>query len=404
MKYPGKTILVFYQYFGTPNGSWSTRHYEFSRRWVQQGYRVKIVTSPYEKSDLKPEGFITRKVVEGIEVILVNAPDSNRVNMFRRAWNAFIYTATSLYYSLFEPCDLVLSSSGPISAGIPGLIAKWVRQKPFVFEVRDLWPGGGVEMGKIRGKAIVSFFYRLEKLLYKNADLIVTCSQGQKDDIVSRYQMNGIQVITHGCDNELFGGTVESVPNGYAGKKVFTHVGSLGYIHNCKLIVEAAHILKTNYSSQPIEIIFLGEGAERQMLEEMSARYQLSNVHFMGLKPKRELPQWIQSSTATLFTTLNNYTQNTSSPNKIFDSFAAGVPVIQTTTGWIKTMVEQEQCGINVQPDDPESLALAMVTLAGNEALRNNLALHARRLALTTFNRDLLAATYLENVRSLIKS
>jgi len=53
-------ILYFYQYFGTPKGSWSTRVCEYTRRWVLEGHSVTVVIAPYEKSDIKTDGFFQK--------------------------------------------------------------------------------------------------------------------------------------------------------------------------------------------------------------------------------------------------------------------------------------------------------------------------------------------------------
>ena len=62
-------IIFFYQYFGTPNGGWSTRVYELTRRWVKEGHKVTVVTAPYEKSDIKADGFISHQTIEGIDYL-----------------------------------------------------------------------------------------------------------------------------------------------------------------------------------------------------------------------------------------------------------------------------------------------------------------------------------------------
>ena len=71
-------ILFFYQYFGTPKGSWSTRVYEFTRRWVKEGHEVTVVTAPYEKSDIRATRLIERQDIEGVKLIVLNLPDSNK--------------------------------------------------------------------------------------------------------------------------------------------------------------------------------------------------------------------------------------------------------------------------------------------------------------------------------------
>ena len=169
-------ILIFYQYFGTPQGGWSTRFYEFTRRWVKAGHQVTVVTSPYYKSDIKPKGFVSRQMVEGVELIVINSPDSNKDSFSKRAWNAIRFALVSCFYAIKEPHDLVLSSSGPITAAIPGLLSKWFRGKKMVFEVRDLWPSGGIEMGKLRNPWLVRMALAFERKIYSDSDLVVACS------------------------------------------------------------------------------------------------------------------------------------------------------------------------------------------------------------------------------------
>ena len=395
-------ILIFYQYFGTPNGSWSTRFYEFAKRWVNAGNEVTIVTAPYEKSDIKASGFISRQNIEGINLIVINTPDSNRDSILKRAFNSVLFSTISSYFSLIQKTDVVISSSGPITIGIPGLIAKIIRRKPFIFEIRDLWPGGGIEMGKLKNKWVIKLALSFEKYLYYKANLVVTCSDGQKINIQKRYPHIKCVTIPHGGDLDLF--DIKDIKSEFSeNTKLFTHIGSLGFIHNCKLILESAAIIKKSGREKDIKIIFIGDGAERNELQLMKYNLDLRNIEFLGLLPKKELPNWVKSSSATLFTTLDNETQNASCPNKIFDSFAAGVPIIQTTTGWIKELLEKENCGINVLPNNPVELAVAILKIADNDLLRNELSVNAERVAKTLFNRDILANLYLKEINVLIK-
>ena len=71
-------VTYLYQYFGTPSGSWSTRVYELTRRWVKKGVEVTVITAPYDKSDIKPKGFIHSTHIKGVKVIVINSGDSNQ--------------------------------------------------------------------------------------------------------------------------------------------------------------------------------------------------------------------------------------------------------------------------------------------------------------------------------------
>jgi len=91
----------------------------------------------------------------------------------------------------------------------------------------------------------------------------------------------------------------------------------------------------------------------------------------------------------------------TNSPNKLFDSLAAGVPVIQNTQGWIKDLIEKKQCGVTVPQNNPERFAEAIIRLADNTSERNRLGRNALLTAQTEFNRDILAEKYINAIEAL---
>lgn len=391
-------ITYVYQYFGTPRGSWSTRVYEFCKRWVQAGHEVTVITAPYEKSDIKANGFISNTNIEGINVIVINLADSNRSSIILRAWRAILFAIVSTYFTLRKNSDVSIFSSGPITTGFPAIVWRRLRGKCTVFEVRDLWPGGGIEMGKIKGKLLIQISQWFERLCYQNSNLIIAASQGQGANIISRFPNTRVEIIPNSSDNDLFSkktNTTTEIDELTKGKNMFLHIGSLGFIHNVKFLLQVAMVLKANFPSHKIIMVFIGEGAERTQLEKFSKENQLDNVIFTGIKPKLELVPWLQACVATLFTTLDNPVQDTCSPNKVFDSFAAGKPVIQTTRGWIKDLFDKTQCGINIAPNDALAFANAMVDLAANKSKADSMGQNAKQLALTDFNRDLLADKYL---------
>lgn len=396
-------ILILYQYFGTPKGSWSTRIYEQARRWVSKGHDVTVITAPYLKSDIRAEKFIERQEVDGIKLIVINSSDSNKDSTTKRIYNSLRFALVASYYAIKEKGDVLLASSGPITIGIPAILGKKLSGKKMVFEVRDLWPAGAIEMKKITSPWQIRMGLAFEKMCYKNASLIAAASPGQRDHIVARFKDREVLVIPNASDTELFGKreSALNLPAWAAAGIIFTHIGSLGFIHNCGLIVRSAEKLREKGRTD-IQIVFIGDGAEKEQLETYAKEKKLDAVHFLGLKPKVELPAWVQASRATLFTTLDNPIQNTSSPNKIFDSFAAGVPVIQTTTGWIKDLIDNSHCGINVPPEDADALANAMIRLADNKEEAAILGENARGIASREFNRDVLAEKYISAIENVL--
>ena len=389
-------ILIFYQYFGTPKGSWSTRIYEFARRWVKKGHQVTVVTSPYEKSDIKVERFITKSEIEGINLIIINSPDSNRKSTIKRAVNAVRFAFMSIWYALTYRYDVVLASSGPITVGIPALAARWFRRKKMVFEVRDLWPQGAVELGIMRNRLIIRLAFWFEKLCYRNASLVIACSKGMITSITDRFPDVPISEVSNASDLELFR-AVNTITdrNNSDNIKYFIYAGSLGFMDDCIQFVRAAMLIDRT----DIRFVIIGEGSERRYLESFSKKNKC--IMFLGLIPKEEVVQWYGKAWASLMTFKDYPVLQTNSPNKLFDSLAAGVPVIQNTQGWIKDLIEKNQCGVTVLQNNPERFAEAIICLADNTLERNRLGRNALLTAQTEFNRDILADKYINAIEAL---
>ena len=396
-------IVFLYQYFGTPSGSWSTRVYEMCKHWVASGADVTVVTSPYDKSDIKVNCFISKQHIDGIKVIIINSGDSNRYSKIKRIRRSLIFSLISSIYAIFLKADLIVVSSGPITIGIPGIMGKIFSRKKLVFEVRDLWPGGAVEMGLIKRSFIKKLFFWFEGLCYRNSSLVIPCSIGMQNDIKSRYNNVRCEVIPNACDNDLFQSpntSDYSFPNWMNPESiVLLYAGSLGLMDACDEIIHGLHMLQ---SRSNVHLVFIGDGNERSSLEELTRKYNLeSHIHFLGLIPKTEVVQWYKIARVSFVVFKDYKVLGTSSPNKMFDSLAAGVPIIQNTLGWIKELVEKEKIGLNVLPNNSKSMSDAIeyfVRLGPKTAeFRENSLLCAR----TKFDRGSLSLQYYEHLKQL---
>jgi glycosyltransferase involved in cell wall biosynthesis len=168
--------------------------------------------------------------------------------------------------------------------------------------------------------------------------------------------------------------------------------GTIGRANNCEQILDAARVLRDR-SRQDVRIVLIGDGSERPRLEAEARRDDLTNVEFLDPVPKTELVEWVRWATCLLLVLRPIPVFDTSSPNKLFDAFAAGRPIVQTTQGWIHRLVRDKECGLNVRPGDPEEMASAVERLCDDPALnerlsRNALAL-ASRYALSRLSADM---------------
>jgi glycosyltransferase involved in cell wall biosynthesis len=385
-------ILYFYQYFTVPAGSYSTRVYEFARRWAKAGDSVTVITSVYDRSGITPEGWISRFHIEGIDVRMINIRLSNKHGKLFRLFTFAAYALLSCWYALVLPADVVVTSSGPLTVGLPGLAARYLRRRPLVFEVRDLWPEGAIQLGFLTNKTAIRLARFFERVCYRAASKIIALSEGMADEIRARYGFQHIEVIPNASDNELVDSIEDAIdlPEWARGKHLAIYAGALGLIDDCGQILDVAKILQ-NRGIGDVEFVIVGSGKERAELEEKAQRLQLEHLHFLGPKPKAEVVRWLKACCCSLFTVKDVPFLATASPNKVFDSFAAGVPVIQATQGWIKDLIEREQCGVTVATNDLEAMADAVLKLAYEPQTRERLSANARRVAREIFDRSLLA-------------
>jgi glycosyltransferase involved in cell wall biosynthesis len=383
-------ILYFYQYFTTPNGAWSTRVYEFARRCVQQGDSVTVVTSIYDKSDLRSDKLLSRQYIEGIDVRIINITLSNRHGFAQRIFTFLAYALVASWYALVLPADVVISSSGPISVAIPGLVARYLRGRRFVFEVRDLWPEGAIQLGVLRHPLAIRLARKFEQICYRSASQIVALSEGSANWISREYGIKDVLVVPNASDNHALDATRrQQLPDWLQSKTLVLYAGTIGLVNDCKQMVLMCEVLQ-RWGDSDIVTVLIGEGREREELEALACDLKLNNIKFLSQKPKHEIFGWLCQASCTLMLVRDVGVLSHASPNKIFDSFAAGVPVIQNSQGWIKDLFDREECGITVPQNDPEALAGAVLKLVREPNYREHISRNARRVGREQFDRDLL--------------
>lgn len=382
-------ILYFYQYFSTSNGSWGTRVHEFTKNWVNLGHQVTVVTAVYSKSDIKASSMVEDQLYDGIKVKVINVLIDNKQSFFRRVWSFFQFMLFSSWFAITLPADIVIASSGPITVGFPGLLARYLKGKRLVFEVRDLWPAGAVELGMLKMKLAIKLAYAFEKLCYKASTHIITLSPGISTDIENRYGFNKQTSVTNAANISLF-----STPTGkltsFSGKKYAIYTGNIGKVNNSPWLLDAARILK-EMGRKDIVILLIGEGQEREGLESVARKEGICNFVSLGLMPKRELVTYVQQAMVSLVPLRATPVLETSSPNKFFESLAAGVSVIQTTKGWMKEFLEEHNIGFTIDGNDPQALADLLVDLSEKRVELRRMGERAKKVAKEHFDKDVLA-------------
>jgi glycosyltransferase involved in cell wall biosynthesis len=407
-------VLYYHQHFSTPRGAGGTRSYEVARRLVEQGHAVTIACGAYAMGDTGLRTAFTRGrregVVDGIRVIEFQLSYSNHDPFLKRSLTFMRYALRSVMLALRERYDVVLASSTPLTAALPGIAARWLRRKPFVFEVRDLWPELPRAMGVIRNPVVLLLLSGLELVAYRSAVRCVALSPGIAQGIVRRGIAPGrVVTIPNAADLDLFRSDpavpLPDLPGVQPGDFVAAFTGAHGIANGLGAVLDAAAVLERR-GVRHIRLLFIGDGREKPALEARARAEGLAQCHFMDPLPKRDLAQLLCRRVNVGLMILANVPAFYfgTSPNKFFDYLASGLPVLVNYPGWMADMVTTEGLGRTVPPDDPAAFADALCEMSDNAGALAEMRRRSRALAERQFARDTLARELIDVLASAYRS
>ena len=391
-------ILYFHQHFSTPSGSTGTRSYEFARSLVKNGHQVTIVCGSYwiARTGLSGKFIkgIRKGIVDGVDVIELELPYSNADGLLNRTILFFRYSVIGIRIALKYSYDLVFATSTPLTAGIPGIIAKLTRKKPFVFEVRDLWPELPRAMGVVRNPVILKLMDILETVSYKYADRCIALAPGISEGIKSKYPRKKIAIIPNGSDLFRSDGFVKK-QGGEPLIAAFT--GAHGQANGLDSVLDAAKYLKEQNVNN-IQFQFIGDGKQKPDLNKRAETEKLDNCVFLSPLSKRALFVYLYEKVDVGMMILDNIPAfyNGTSPNKFFDYISLGLPVINNYPGWLANLITSYECGIVVAPGNAVAFAEALIRMRDNPESNQSMADNARMLAKQKYDRSLLADIFVD--------
>lgn len=394
-------VLYFHQHFSTPAGGAGTRSYEFARRLVADGHQVTMICGSYRVGSTGLSGAFKggrrQGNVEGIDVIEFDLSYGNDLTFLRRTLAFASFALRSAGIALTSPADIVFTTTTPLTSGIPGILARWLRGKPFVFEVRDLWPELPRAMGVIRNPIVLWAMGLLEWASYRSAHACVALAPGIASGIERRgVAPDRVAIIPNGCDLDLFGAVVDSdsgvdLPGVVPTDFVAAYTGTHGLANGLDAALDAAAELRRR-GRDDIKLMFIGSGMAKPELQERARREALDNCVFIDGMPKTELVRLMTRVDVgmQLLADVPAFYYGTS-PNKFFDYLAQAKPVLVNYPGWVADMVTTAGCGWAVPPRDSSAFASALVDAKDRRDELPVLGQNALQLATAMFSRDALA-------------
>lgn len=358
-----KTIWVINQTAGKPTSGWGERHYYFSKKWIEKGYRVVIISGSYNhlfhtQPTLEHKTFTLEKLETDLLFCWVKIPSYKGESVFK-LWSMIVFALKTLFLSpkLIGMPTAIIVSSMPIFPILTG----WVLKKRFkvsklFFEIRDLWPLTPVYLkGYSKWHPMVVLMRWIEKFGYQKSDAIVSLLPNAASYInpISK-DASKLHWIPNGIDENLL--QKELISNKIGNqipkdKFIIGYAGTMGMANALEYFSKASTLLKNN---QNIHFVLVGDGYLKEELQVKTTGQ--SNITFIDKVTKNQV-QEVLSTFDVCFIGRNNtplFDYGVSS-NKYFDYMLAKKPVL-VSSNLIKDPVELSGCGITVNAESSKAI------------------------------------------------
>ena len=392
-------ILFLTDNFAPETNAPASRTHEHTRRWVAAGHRVTVVTTaPNFPAGKIFDGYRNRlwqrERIDGVEVIRLWTYITANEGFLRRTLDYVSFMVSAILATPFLPrADVVVSTSPQFFTPCAAYIVSRLKRRPWVFELRDLWPDSIVAVGAMKETALIRALRKLEYFLYRKATRIVSVTQSFRE-ILSKNGIDPgkIEVVPNGADLDAYqpGERSESLAEkfGCKGKFVAAYVGTIGLAHGLGTLLDAAEQLRER---DDIAFVLVGAGAEEKALMAEAGRRGLINVYFAGSVSKAEVREYWRFCDVALVLLRDSPLFRHVLPSKMFEAMGMERPIILGVKGESAEILEESGAGITIPPEDAPALAHSVTEMADDRERCAALGSKGRRYAREKFNREVLA-------------
>jgi len=399
-------ILLIHQAFASLGDPGGTRHHELARYLVTQGHRVTVIASPVSYLTGMHKGRIRWRETStdelGVTIIRSWTLPALHRSFAWRVLAFFSFMLSSFLNGLsVRHVDMLWGTSPPLFQGITAWLLARLKQVPFLFEVRDLWPDFAIAVGVLKNRLLISLSHWAESFLYRQADHMAVNSPGYIEH-VSKKGARRVTLIPNGADPRMFdpgdNGMAFREEHHLGGRFVVLYAGAHGMSNDLGVVLDTAEIMKDETG---VTFVLLGDGKEKPALVSSARERSLDNVLFLPPLPKIGMAQALAAANACLAILKPIELYKTTYPNKVFDYMAAGRPVLLAIDGVIRELVEAAQGGIFVRPGDPADLAKAVRTLRADPGLCQQMGKAGRLYIENHYSRSQIAEQFNQMIGSI---
>lgn len=392
----------------------ASRTFEHCREWVSAGHEVTVITcAPNFPKGRLFDGYRNRlwqsEEMAGIRTIRVWSYISANEGFARRIADYVSFMISAIIAALFvRRVDIIIGTSPQFFTAVAAWITSLTRRKPWIFELRDIWPESIRAVGAMKESPLLDLFEKLERFLYRKAGHIVAVTNAFRQSLTERgIDPKKISVVTNGADLSRYEpmakdqATVEQL--GLEGKYVVGYIGTHGMAHALDTLLEAADIVDNSAGGENIVFLLLGDGARKKELAATATRMKLTNILFIDSVPKDEVVRYWSIIDAAVIHLRKTKLFESVIPSKMFEAMAMGIPVFLGLRGEAAEIMRVSGGGISFEPENAQALAALAIDLAAHPDKSRALSESGRQGA-QSFDRKVLANKMLTILQEVAKT
>lgn len=398
-------INIICHYYPPEIGAPQARLSEMAREWVKQGYEVTVLTGfPNHPTGVIPPEYqgkvFMEEVVNDVRIWRHWLYATPNEGFFKKTFAHLSFMASLILLSLFrgERPDVLIVSSPNFFSVISAFIISRLRRVPYIFEVRDLWPGIFIELDVLRNRCLIKMLEAVELFLYRKAALVVPVTNGFAGNMIRRgIPSHKIKVITNGVDLDRYKpGQGDANLRAKIGlsvdRFVILYIGAHGISHGLPKVLDAAESLQ---AEKDIHFLFVGEGAVKSNLITLAGRKRLQNVIFLPGQTRDKVVEFYRLADVCLVPLRDVPGLNSFIPSKMFEIMGCGKPIIAPLRGESADILTRSGAALVIPPENPVELVRAIKVLKSNPEKRRRMGQEGIAFVEKNYDRKILAMRYL---------
>ena len=405
-------ILSITQNYPPEVAAGGIRFYNLNNQWKDKVDKLSIITAfPNHPYGILFPGFslkwYKKKQIDNIDIInswIYLAPNKGKL---RRIINYISFMISSIINSRHcKNPDVVIATSPQFLVALSGYVISKIKRKPFVLDIRDLWPDSIIAVEALKNNFMLKIMFKLEQFLYKKANAIIAVSPAFKELIVKKSNINPekIHIITNGIDESFKNyqkNTGKSIlPANIKNKFIVSYIGTIGMAHKLENLVDTAKILSKR--SNDIHFLIVGDGANKDNLENYINKLELKNVTLMSSVERNKVKDILDSVDVAVVHLKKNSVFRTVIPSKLFEYMLMEKPILHVADGYSCKLIEESKAGLVVQQENPEDLADKILYLKDNKDIRDKMGKNGYNYVINNYQIKNLAKKYLDVLSNLI--